>query len=324
MNKLISKYGFVILLFSSVATALVAQSQDTTVNAYHFEGDDVVFVFDIRNYAKELLGKNALKVDFADLGIYDVAVTGQFNNWSKKGWHMEKKDDFTFVLRKKISAFNDVFPLDFRYIINGHFLADPEGDVTDSRKFSDDFLEDIYKVDLSVIKIREDGPVLFSLKGYTDRKEVILAGSFNNWNEHALKMNKTGEGWELRADLPPGRYEYKFIADGEWLHDSKAVENVKNEHGTLNSVLYITVPVTFSLAGYDAAKKVILAGSFNNWNEHKEQMMLVNGVWTSTLNLPGGKQTYKFIVDGQWMTDPKNPLTEDDGSGNINSVLFVH
>jgi 1,4-alpha-glucan branching enzyme len=137
-------------------------------------------------------------------------------------------------------------------------------------------------------------------------------------------MNKVANGWELHAILPPGRYEYKFIADGEWLHDPMAAENVRNEHGTLNSVLLITVPIKFTLPGNANAKRVILAGSFNGWNENKEQMVFQNGAWTSTLNLPGGKQTYKFIVDGKWMTDPGNPLTEDDGYGNINSVLFVH
>lgn len=312
-----------IWLASSAMTTVLSQTRDTT-SAYSFEGEDVVFVFDVRKYAKELIGENALKVDFADFGIYDVAVTGKFNNWSKKGWKMEKKDENTFILRKRISDFNDVFPLDFRYLINGRFIADAEGEITDPRKFSDDFLEDIYKVDLSVIQVKDDGNVLFSLKGYNNRKEVILTGSFNGWNEHQIKMNKVEGGWELHADLPPGRYEYKFIADGEWLHDPYAKENVRNEPGTLNSVLYITVPVKFSLSGYANAKKVILAGSFNGWNEHKELMVLKNGSWISTLDLPGGKQTYKFIIDGKWITDPKNPLKEDDGYGNINSVLFVH
>jgi hypothetical protein len=316
-------WALIMLLASGGINSLLSQSTSGN-SAYHLEGDDVVFTFDVRSYAREMLGENALKVDFADLGIYDVAVTGKFNHWNKKGWTMQKKDDFTYVLRKSLAEFNDVFPLDFRYIINGRFLADPEGDITDTRKFSDDFLEDIYKVDLSVIQIKEDGNVLFSLKGNTNRKEVILTGSFNGWNEHEIKMKKVADGWELNANLPPGRYEYKFIADGEWLHDPFAKENVRNEHGTLNSVLYITVPVKFSLPGYANAKKVILAGSFNNWNEHKEQMVIKNGVWTSNLNLPGGKQTYKFIVDGKWITDPGNPLKEDDGYGNINSVLFVH
>jgi Glycogen recognition site of AMP-activated protein kinase len=52
-------------------------------------------------------------------------------------------------------------------------------------------------------------------------------------------------------------------------------------------------------------------------------MSLVEGVWTSTLQLNAGKHQYKFIVDGKWYTDPANPIVEDDGKGNQNSILFV-
>jgi hypothetical protein len=89
---------------------MVGSAQDNT-NPYYFEGEEVVFVFDVRSYAKALLGENALKVDFADLGIYEVAITGEFNNWSKKGWKMTKRDEFTYELRKRIQDFNDAFPL---------------------------------------------------------------------------------------------------------------------------------------------------------------------------------------------------------------------
>lgn len=41
------------------------------------------------------------------------------------------------------------------------------------------------------------------------------------------------------------------------------------------------------------------------------------------LNLKPGRYVYKFIVDGEWMTDPAHPLKEDDGGGNINSVVVV-
>jgi hypothetical protein len=323
MKRMKSYYRYLVLLLLSAVSCVSGYTQQTE-SAYRFEGDQVVFEFDVRLYAKELLGENALKLDFADLGVYEVAVTGEFNNWNKKGWRMEKKDEFTFVLRKAIQEFNDAFPIDFKFIINGRFLASPEGDVTDPRQFKDDFIEDIYKLDLSLLTIAADGNVLFRLDGYTSRSQVILTGSFNGWNEQAIKMNKTATGWELRGNLPPGRYEYKFIADGEWLHDPKAKENIKNEHNTLNSVLMVTVPTVFELYGHADAKKVILAGSFNNWNEQKELMHLVNGVWKSTLPLTGGKHSYKFIVDGIWYTDPGNPLKEDDGYGNINSVLFVH
>jgi 1,4-alpha-glucan branching enzyme len=88
--------------------------------------------------------------------------------------------------------------------------------------------------------------------------------------------------------------------------------------------LYVNTLVTFSLKGYPDAQKVILAGSFNDWNEHKLEMNHVGDYWTVTIPLFGGKHTYKFIVDGQWMTDPANPIIEDDGQGNKNSVKFVH
>lgn len=324
MLKVLTYTKHIILTWLFYAgTGLVMQAQETS-QPYRLEGSDCVFTFDVRNYAKELLGENALKVDFADLGVYDVAITGDFNNWNKKGWKMQKIDEFTFTLRKPITEFNDAFPIEFRYIINGRFIANPEGDITDPRQFKDDFLEDIYKLDLSVINVSEKGNVLFELKGYTNRKQVVLTGSFNGWNEQAIKMNKVPGGWQLRAELPPGRYEYKFIADGEWLHDPQAKQQVGNEHGTLNSVLLVTVPVTFKLPGFAIAKKVILAGTFNDWNEHKQEMKFIDGTWTATLNLPGGKHSYKFIVDGNWMTDPNNPLWENDGFGNINSVMFVH
>lgn len=291
---------------------------------YYLDGNDVVFVFDVRNYAKALESENADNVDFKDLGIYEVAISGQFNNWSKKGWKMQKKSEFIFELRKPLSGFNDAFPLEFRYVINGKHLSDPMNPGTDQRKVSDAFLKDVYKLDLSVIDVHPSGNVLFSLKGHTHSNQVILSGSFNGWDEYALKMHKVSDGWELRADLPPGRYEYKFIADREWLHDSLNKESVMNEHGTLNSVLWVTVPVQFSLAGFPNAKKVILAGSFNDWNENGQRMTLMNGIWTTTLNLPGGKHTYKFIVDGTWILDPGNQVIEDDGAGNKNSVRFVH
>jgi hypothetical protein len=293
-------------------------------NTYYLDGQDVVFVFDVRNYAKALSEGKGDKIDFADLKIYEVAVTGQFNNWSKKGWKMEKKGEFLFELRKKILDFNDAFPIEFRYIVNGKFIADTKGKISDDRQFSDDFLKDVYKLDLSVLKYTDQGNTTFFLKGFSEAKEVVLAGSFNGWDEHTTLMQKTKDGWELKADLPPGRYEYKFIVDGKWMHDPANQENVQNEHGTLNSVLTISAPVTFTLAGFPDAKTVILTGSFVDWNEKKIKMNIVNGIWTVTIPITGGKHHYKFIVDGQWYTDPANPIIEDDGKGHLNSVLFVH
>jgi len=53
-------------------------------------------------------------------------------------------------------------------------------------------------------------------------------------------MNRQKDGlWETSLALPPGRHEYKFVVDGQWLPDPNAHESVFNAHGTLNSVLVV-------------------------------------------------------------------------------------
>lgn len=310
------------LLF--ISSKLCGQSAQSPVSTYYFDGNDIVFVFDVRSYGQALKSSEADKLDFKDLKIHEVAITGAFTNWSKDGWKMYRKGEYLFELRKNLAEFNQSFPLEFKYIINGKFVTAPEGEDAGTKQFSDDFLQEVYQLDLSVLKVREDGNTYFELRGHHHANEVILTGSFNGWDEHTVKMMKGPQGWYLHGDLPPGRYEYKFIADGKWMHDPAAKENIGNEHGTLNSVLYVTRPVEFTLDGFPNAGTVVLTGSFINWDQNIYKMKKVGGRWVLTLPLAGGKHHYKFIVDGQWYTDPANPIIEDDGYGNLNSVLFVH
>ncbi|MBP7654541.1 hypothetical protein KA977_14055 [Candidatus Dependentiae bacterium] len=46
---------------------------------------------------------------------------------------------------------------------------------------------------------------------------VTIAGTFNNWEPDMYKLNSVGnDKWQIILNLPTGRYEYKFIADGDW------------------------------------------------------------------------------------------------------------
>jgi 1,4-alpha-glucan branching enzyme len=49
-------------------------------------------------------------------------------------------------------------------------------------------------------------------------------------------IRKDGGQWEVSMQLKPGKYQYKFVADDQWLVDPKASENVPNSHGSQNSV----------------------------------------------------------------------------------------
>jgi hypothetical protein len=78
---------------------------------------------------------------------------------------------------------------------------------------------------------------------------------------------------------------------------------------------------TFRLNGYKDAKLIALAGSFNNWNQSATLCGREGDAWVCRVDLAPGRYAYKFVIDGNWITDPANAQTEDDGRGNINSVF---
>lgn len=71
--------------------------------------------------------------------------------------------------------------------------------------------------------------------------EVYLAGEFNDWNIGSLPMKKDEEGiWKTEIKLIPGRYEYKFFADGRWIEEIAGVETILNPFGTKNFIISVT------------------------------------------------------------------------------------
>lgn len=80
--------------------------------------------------------------------------------------------------------------------------------------------------------------------------------------------------------------------------------------------------VTFELKGYENAKDVFVAGSFNDWSTSEGRMERKGDKWVINTESEPGKITYKFIVDGQWITDPANHLTQTNGP-NTDSVRML-
>ncbi|XVE75178.1 hypothetical protein DITRI_Ditri12bG0074800 [Diplodiscus trichospermus] len=68
--------------------------------------------------------------------------------------------------------------------------------------------------------------------------EVLLAGSFDGWATKR-KMEKSSTGvFSMRLKLYPGKYEIKFIVDGEWRIDP--LRPIVNNNGYENNLLIIT------------------------------------------------------------------------------------
>ena len=81
--------------------------------------------------------------------------------------------------------------------------------------------------------------ITFTFESDSARK-VVLMGDFNKWNpkKHAMKTDPDGI-WEKTVMLEPGRYEYKFLVDGEWHEDPLNREISVNCFGTQNNVINV-------------------------------------------------------------------------------------
>jgi 1,4-alpha-glucan branching enzyme len=180
---------------------------------------------------------------------------------------------------------------------------------------------------------------------------VNVAGDFNAWSADADPMVKQADGsFRLVKKLEPGRYAYKFVVDGQWKPDPAAKETVDDGFGGKNSLVVVgtggagtavaassTVVAPVPAAGgpttsADGAvftykgpgSAVTVAGEWNGWDMAADPMVKqADGTFRLVKKLEPGRYPYKFVVDGQWTTDPSATETVDDGFGGKNAVIVV-
>lgn len=71
-------------------------------------------------------------------------------------------------------------------------------------------------------------------------KKVVVAGSFNKWDTKKLLAKKDNKGsWAAKVALKPGKHEYKFIVDGNWVNDPCCSSCVANAVGSQNCVVEV-------------------------------------------------------------------------------------
>ncbi len=85
----------------------------------------------------------------------------------------------------------------------------------------------------------ENGRLLFAFHD-DSANSVSVAGDFNEWHQTPLKRNGLGS-WSTEIAAPrTGRFEYKFIINGQrWIEDPSNGLKLPNNYGGLNSVLVI-------------------------------------------------------------------------------------
>ena len=72
-----------------------------------------------------------------------------------------------------------------------------------------------------------------------------------------------------------------------------------------------------------SARRVQLVGDFNGWIPDGSEMTPAGAVWTTMLKLQPGRYRYRYVIDGDWRSDPLNPEVEPSPHGGDNSVIVV-
>jgi len=69
---------------------------------------------------------------------------------------------------------------------------------------------------------------------------VLLAGDFTGWQQAPVSMKKDKGGiFKKMISLPPGRYEYRLLVDGEWKDDPNCPNRQPNQFGGENCVCIV-------------------------------------------------------------------------------------
>ncbi len=149
----------------------------------------------------------------------------------------------------------------------------------------------------NVARITSDNPLIFTGKLDNLPYEFSLApdlaslsGTLNGVQISLTPVDKEHKAWE--------RNPYLFHKEGRVQH-------------------------TFSVEA-PGATDVFLAGEMSDWRPDVFRMIKDgNDRWKLTLYLPQGAWQYKFVIDGNWTQDSKNPEKNYDGFGGYNSVLTL-
>jgi len=296
---------FCVMLFSANAKAQL-------VNSYTLKNGRM-YIQLAKPITEGALDSFVTRFDLADLGLKTFLKTSKPDVLKELGWKIEVNNEVGMIISKAVEPYAGLNKAGEKIIFKEKaeplFPAVNNGIIYGVNRFRN-------KQPFFV----QDSVVRFFLRGYQQASRVMLAGSFNKWVPNELAMIKTDSGWIYNVKLGPGKYWYKFIADGNWMVDRDNLLSENDGRGNINSVFF-RPNVLFSLENFTDAKNVYLTGSFNNWQADNLALKKIAAGWELSLYLADGTYTYKFIVDGKKLADVKNPEAVPDGANGYNSVI---
>jgi 1,4-alpha-glucan branching enzyme len=214
-----------------------------------------------RGTAKPSKVEVTLQLDSPDAKTVNAA--GQFNDWKPDDIALKKGSDGIWRTTLKL----DPGTYEYKFIIDGKDwvtdpanpdkVADPYGGYNSLLKVG----EGTWATEAAAAKPAEAaagkkpetatgaaaagkkykaGKVVLELDR-PDATSVNVAGEFNDWKPDDIALTKGDDGiWRATLDLKPGKYQYKFIINGQdWIEDPANPDKVADPYGGYNSVLTV-------------------------------------------------------------------------------------
>ncbi len=160
----------------------------------------------------------------------NVAVAGDFNNWSPLPMRRNQRGIFYYILTpRKDEQGQKIDRYAYKYLADGIWKRDPQNksyQYDETGALFSLFYLDNYDIDRQVHAAivsqgRGKGEKLVEFSIYLPKaRNVSLVGNFNNWNpDHDLMTGDKDGLFRYRLYLSSGEYSYMYIADGRWILD---------------------------------------------------------------------------------------------------------
>ena len=82
-------------------------------------------------------------------------------------------------------------------------------------------------------------PTTFTLAA-PSAKQVFVAGEMTDWDAGKRAMTRDASGtWHATLDLEPGEWLYKFVVDGQWVHDPATPDHDADGRGGQHSFVFV-------------------------------------------------------------------------------------
>jgi len=178
------------------------------------------------------------------------------------------------------------------------------------------------KIDTTLLREQQivDVANRYTELGYYDKALALAEMNLSNYPSSAATYRSLGETYMRMGNATKSAAAWKqaYALDKQYDYPQTLANRLSNIPDTTDTT---KKKITLRLSDYINAHFVTVAGSFNNWNNAIQPMHWINGAWETTIQVSPGIYRYKFVVDGVWLTDPKNPNMNKD---SFDSILEVN